>query len=379
MGNSKSKIFNLELFSALITWSIVSGSSLYFLAARDDSTLSSISLTAGLYILFIALWFAGTRHQSYANDKLIRSALIAAQFVVIICLYFLSPYTYTAILAVMLCSTLPFVVNFKTSLLLSPLFALPLWLIYGFYWDYSNTLLTAILFWTFNLFALVMINAMLKERATSEALSISNRDLLATQSLLQQAAQQSERIRIARNIHDLLGHHLTALTIKLQVADRISAGEAKSQIAECHTLAKLLLSDVREAVTEIRDKSSIDLTTAIRSIVSATPRLTFEVSIDDNVNIQNVNVAEVILRTIQESITNTLKHGQAPSMAIQLLTNHEACHLTITDSNPQCPTTFDMGNGLNGIEERVEAIGGKVEFSASSSGFKTKLTLSLIQ
>lgn len=377
--NTTYKIVNLEMLSALITWAIVSFSSLYFLSKREGSTIGEIALTGGLYLLFIMLWSAGTRDQAYTRDRLTRIALITAQFIVIIGLYFLSPYTYTAILAVMLCSTLPFVVSFRTSLLLSPLFSLPLWLVYGFYWGHQNTLLTAVLFWTFNLFALVMINSMLKERATSEALSISNRELLATQSLLQQAAQQSERIRIARNIHDLLGHHLTALTIKLQVAERLSSDEAKSQISECHTLAKLLLSDVREAVTEIRDKSSIDISSAIKSIVSATPRLAIEVKIDEQLSIQNVSVAEAILRTIQESITNTLKHGNADNMTIELTNKDNIFNLLVSDNNTNCTAAFNIGNGLTGIQERVKEIGGIVTFSGSASGFETQLQLDLTQ
>ena len=373
------KKISLEQFSALFTWAIVSSSGLYFIAGRDDYSFGRVALTALLYVVFIILWLGITRDKSYANEPRTRATLIALQFCTIISLYFLVPFTYTAILMVMLCSALPYIVNFKTALLLSPLFALPLTLVYGQYWGYTNTLLTAVLFWTFNLFALVMINSMLKERAASEALSISNRDLLATQSLLQQAAQQSERIRIARNIHDLLGHHLTALTIKLQVAERISAGDAKSQISECHGLAKLLLSDVREAVTEIRDKSSIDISSAIDSIISATPRLNITFRADSQLSIQNVNLAEVILRTIQESITNTLKHGNASDMSIALAQGDETVQLTITDNNDECSSSFNIGNGLTGILERARSLGGNAEFSVSPEGFKTDLHVSLAQ
>ena len=369
------KNFSIELLSAVFTWAIVSGSSLYFMISSGNLSKLRITLTIVLYAAYIVLWLACTRDTSYRKDKATRGALILGLFAIVISLYFLSPFTYNAILAVMLCSILPYVVRFKTALLLSPLFAAPLWLIYGFYWEYTNTLLTAVLFWTFNLFALVMINSMLKERESSEALSAKNRELMATQSLLKEATQQSERIRIARNIHDLLGHHLTALTIKLQVAERITDGDAQQQIAECHSLAKLLLSDVREAVTEIRTKSGIDISNAINSIASATPRLGFAINIDKKLSIQNVAVAEIVLRTIQECITNTLKHSVATYIEISLNKHTKGIELTIQDNNKECPQTFQIGNGLKGIQERVEENNGVVEFNSSANGFSTRLIL----
>ena len=61
-----------------------------------------------------------------------------------------------------------------------------------------------------------MVNTATKEREAKEHANQLNRELLATQELLSQASKQAERVRIARNIHDLLGHHLTALTINLR-------------------------------------------------------------------------------------------------------------------------------------------------------------------
>jgi signal transduction histidine kinase len=127
--------------------------------------------------------------------------------------------------------------------------------------------ISATLFLMFNLFALIMMNTAIKERRAREQANQLNRELLATHSLLRQASQQAERVRIARNIHDLLGHHLTALTINLQVASRIVEGEAKEKVEQCHSLSKVLLSDVREAVSEIRDKSNIYLKDALEILV----------------------------------------------------------------------------------------------------------------
>ena len=161
-------------------------------------------------------------------------------------------------------SCLLYFVSFKTALILSPFLAIPLILIYTFHWGYNDMIMTGFLFWTFNLFGLVMVHTSVKEREARLEAELASRQLKATQGLLNEAVKQGERVRIARNIHDLLGHHLTALTINLQVAARKSNGESKESIEQCHQLAKLLLSDVREAVSDIRDKSKIDLQTSIQ-------------------------------------------------------------------------------------------------------------------
>ena len=82
----------------------------------------------------------------------------------------------------------------------------------------------------FNIFALFMINTANTERQAKERANQLNCELIATQKLLSQASKQAEWVRIARNIHDLLGHHLTALTINSQVATRITQGEAKEKM-----------------------------------------------------------------------------------------------------------------------------------------------------
>src|SRR3546814_12036878 len=77
----------------------------------------------------------------------------------------------------------------------------------------------------------------------------SNSELRATRALLAESSRLSERMRISRELHDLLGHHLTALSLNLEVATHVSSGKAQEHVRQAHTLAKLLLTDVREAVS----------------------------------------------------------------------------------------------------------------------------------
>lgn len=234
--------------------------------------------------------------------------------------------------------------------------------------------LNSLLFWTFNLFALVMTNSRLQEQKAREAANEANRELLATQSLLSEATKQAERVRIARNIHDLLGHHLTALTINLQVASRLSEGEVKDKIEQCHGLAKLLLSDVREAVSEIREKSNLQLKDALDSLIDDIPQIQVKLDYPEDLRIDDVTVATTILRCVQESLTNSLKHSNADHFSILLEEKDHKLLLRMRD-NGHASSTLGSGNGLEGIKERVKALGGSVSFSPGSDGFKTHIEL----
>ena len=226
----------------------------------------------------------------------------------------------------------------------------------------------------FNIFALIMVNTAEKERQSKEHANQLNRELLATQNLLSQASQQEERVRIARNIHDLLGHHLTALTINLQVASRITEGDAKEKIDTCHGLAKLLLSDVREAVSEIREKSDVKLKDALMELFKNLPRLKIQLHFDDNLHINEVNTADTIIKCIQECLTNTLKHSTADQLVLNIDKTEQGVSVNLSD-NGRPIKHFNMGNGLKGMSERVMQIGGKISFTPDQRGFHTSITI----
>jgi signal transduction histidine kinase len=246
--------------------------------------------------------------------------------------------------------------------------------------------MSSILFWTFNIFALIMVNTSIREREARLEAELTSRKLEATQNLLNEAVKQSERVRIARNIHDLLGHHLTALTINLQVASIKSDGEVKKSIEQCHQLAKLLLSDVREAVSDIRDKSVLDLESNITSMLDKIPNIKAEIEIDKAIQIDDIQIADAIIKTIQETITNTLKHAKGSLITIRIknrdaqtdkLSSAEDKKQIQVDisNNGSLPNHIKQGNGLSGIQERLFALNGEAIFSINNKLFQTQLLI----
>lgn len=370
----KEKAFSVENITALITIFIVATTALYLMYLDRQVIDGPMLLTGVMYLTFAVFWHFAISERTYKHDVEVRLVLIVLQYAVTIYLFFLVPFTYTAILVTIWGAQLPYYISFKQALWSSPIWSSPMWLIHTYYWGDNYALLSAMLFWTFNVFTLVMINATLKEQRAREATNEINRELMATQALLHEATKQAERVRIARNIHDLLGHHLTALTINLQVASRISNDEAKNKIEECHGLAKLLLSDVREAVSEIREKSNIQLQLALQKLVESVPELAIELNYQDGVNIGDVSIAETVLRCVQESVTNSLKHSNGDKMKISLEVVEDGIRLTMLDNGRQ-KESLKMGNGLRGMTERVKELGGQIDFSSTSSGFSTVIQL----
>jgi signal transduction histidine kinase len=93
--------------------------------------------------------------------------------------------------------------------------------------------------------------------------------------------------------------------------------------------------------------------------------------------VADIEVAEALFRCIQEAVTNTLKHGNASEMNIELERGVNDVMLTVTD-NGGCKLDWREGAGLRGMRERIEALKGKLEV-ASSTGFKLNITIPVVE
>jgi signal transduction histidine kinase len=123
--------------------------------------------------------------------------------------------------------------------------------------------LTGGMFFGISLFAFMSGVVALRQHAARDELRKVNSELRATQALLAENTRIAERVRIARELHDLVGHHLTALTLNLEVATHLVDGKALEHVQQAHSLAKLLLVDVREVVSDMRDDDKVELAAGI--------------------------------------------------------------------------------------------------------------------
>ncbi|MBT1452463.1 sensor histidine kinase [Glaciecola sp. XM2] len=368
-------IFRLDKASGIVTWLVVSTLCVVIMH-NNDFPLSQIALAIVLYLSYITVWLIIVNENTIEGAQGWRVGLIAFAFCIVVGIYFVVPLSFNSILMGILSGGLPYFLTIRLALVVGSLLSVPLFLIFQYYWGHEQTYISALLFWTFNMFAIIMVNTAKKETEAREQAQEVSRRLISTQALLNEANKQSERVRIARNIHDLLGHHLTALTINLQVAGIKSEGEVKQNIEQCHKLAKLLLSDVREAVSEIRDKGQVDLKKALSEITEQIPHINFKLDVGEHLEVDSIDMADALIKCVQESITNTLKHAKGHQMEVTLHQHENELKMQIKNDG-NIPQVLRIGNGLKGMQERIEALMGRVAFALNTTHFVTTVTIPL--
>ena len=224
----------------------------------------------------------------------------------------------------------------------------------------------------FQMFAMATSTLALRERTAREALARANAELHATHALLAEDSRVAERLRISRDLHDMLGHHLTALSLQLEVASRLASGAAADRVSEAHAITRLLLGDVRDVVSRLRETGHFDLGAAIRTLAGAAPPLHVHLDIAEGITVEDPLQAHAILRCVQEVITNTMRHAQARNLWISLDRRPDGVALTARDDGRGVDAVA-WGNGLRGMRERFEELSGRVDFSSKpGAGFEVQ-------
>jgi len=202
-----------------------------------------------------------------------------------------------------------------------------------------------------------------------------NAELVATQSLLEENTRVSERVRISRDLHDLIGHHLTALTLNLEVASHTSDGQAKEHVDQAAAVARLLLSDVREVVSDLRRADQVNLRQALETLTEGVPELTIHLDIPEGLSQTDPKRAQALLRCAQEVLTNTVRHAQASELWMGIERTQEGLALNARDNGSGA---FELmpGNGINGMRERLRELGGRLDISTGPKlGFRVRAWL----
>src|SRR5215472_17863678 len=270
---------------------------------------------------------------------------------------------------------------------LSPLFSLPV----SLSWVGGQTLLMGLVIrshfsleialalsvsWLgFQVFTVLMSQAAAREALAKNELAKLNAELRATQQLLVDSSQVAERLRIARELHDLVGHHLTGLSLNLEVASHLTEGKAQEHIQTAQSVTKLLLQDVREVVSTLRGDDSFDLGRAIHTLTRDIPKPRIHLDVPEDLGIYDPVRAETILRCVQEIITNAVRHSGAQNLWIESMKTEEGVEVRARDDGKGAKQ-LRAGNGLTGMRERVEQVGGHLEIeSTPNTGFRLRVRI----
>ena len=209
----------------------------------------------------------------------------------------------------------------------------------------------------------------LRERQARQQLARANAELRATRACSPKTAALPNWLRISRDLHDSVGHHLTALGMQLEVTARQLDGEVADRIREFHAITRLLLADLRSMVGDLRGGSAIELSTAIASLAAddAAPRI--HVVVPDLLYVDTPAQANAPLRCAQEVVANAVRHGSAQNVWIRVEQSEKGIEFRGTDDGDGA-TVVTPGAGLTGMRERFESHGGSLELTtAAGEGF----------
>lgn len=203
-----------------------------------------------------------------------------------------------------------------------------------------------------------------------------NSELRATRELLAESSRIAERVRIARDLHDVVGHHLTALSLNLETATHLVDGKALEHVERCRSLAKLLLTDVREVVGQMREGDELNLSEALKRLVEGLPAPAVHLNLPEDFAVRDPRRAQVIMRCVQEIITNTVRHARARNLWIDFEEAPDGLTLSARDDGHGGDAGMSPGHGLTGMSERLAQLGGRLNWETGDGrGFRLRAWL----
>ncbi len=194
------------------------------------------------------------------------------------------------------------------------------------------------------------------------------KQLETARSELADLAVSQERLRFARDLHDLLGFSLSAITLKVELARRMlgeHAARAQQELAEILGIAREALTDVRAVASSYRELSLADEIESARSVLIAAGVATTIETDHAELSPRSRTVLATVLR---EGVTNLLRHSEATSCSITIRHTHEVVSIDIVNDGAPAGARADRGNGLINLATRTSAIGGSLLAQASPGG-----------
>jgi signal transduction histidine kinase len=233
----------------------------------------------------------------------------------------------------------------------------------------------------------LLVDRILAEKLAKEELAIANQRIRTYALRAEENGSLQERNRIAREIHDSLGHSLTALNLHLEMAVKFSQIEpekSREVLVEAKRLGSIALRDVRQSVSTLRSDPlhNQDLPTALYKLADEF-KLSNHVRPACYVNVPPdlpQPVAVTIYRIVQEALTNISKYAEATQVEIEIRTFDTKIALHVTDDGLGfIPTNNTTGFGLQGMRERVLSLQGKFEIvSTPNAGCQIVAVIPLV-
>ena len=191
------------------------------------------------------------------------------------------------------------------------------------------------------------------------------REAAAEQARVEHLSTLAERERIARDLHDLLGHTLTGIVVRAQLAQRLPAPEAPAEMAAVEELARTALAEVRAAVTGWRRVSLDDEVTVAGDALAAAG---VELTVTREPGLELTPPAEHALAlALREAVTNVVRHAGATHVQVAAREHDHRFELRVTDDG-RGGAVVGAGSGLAGLALRLEALDGSLVITSPTGG-----------
>jgi signal transduction histidine kinase len=330
----------------------------------------SLMLWTGCYLMFGVVYWLLTRNLGLRMNWVLKLLGLFVLTGSAVAIGWFSQSGLCALLLVIIAAILPWLVPLPLGIvwmLLANLALMPVFKNFpGYGW--FAALLQLCMYFSFCTLTFITSTVASQQAEEREEQRRLNSELRATRALLAESSRIAERMRIARDLHDLVGHHLTALSLNLEVASHLTNEAAAVHVRKAQTTAKHLLADVREVVSELRQDDAIDLTQALRSLIEGVPSLRVHLETPPRFGVQDPRRAQVLLRCLQEILTNTVRHADARNLWLSFCyVGTDELRLEARDDG-RGTTHFKPGNGLTGMRERLAEFGGGIEVGSSAQG-----------
>ncbi|WP_125727282.1 sensor histidine kinase [Kibdelosporangium aridum] len=193
-----------------------------------------------------------------------------------------------------------------------------------------------------------------------------------------QAARAEERTAIARELHDLVAHHVASMVLRIGVARHVLKTDPKVAeiLDEVHKSGTAAMTDLKTLVSVLRSSEPLEATDLVNSLNAAVERVAaagpdVRAEIDPKVGDVDAVVRLAVLRVVQEGLTNVLKHaGPKAKVSLRITREDHAVDVMLRDDAPNPPQAAEPGHGLIGMRERVELVGGKLVTGPVGTGWR---------
>lgn len=198
------------------------------------------------------------------------------------------------------------------------------------------------------------------------------RELRLAREEIARLAITAERLRIARDLHDLLGHNLSLITLKSELAGRLlnaAPERAAAEIKDIEQVARTTLQEVREAVASYRQPTLANELHAAQEILAAAG-VTYHYDGDERaIDALPPTIEAVLAWAVREGVTNVVKHSRAHECRIHMMREAQVIGVeVIDDGQAVIDASSDSSSGLRGLRERVAALGGAFEAGPRAAG-----------